>query len=269
MNDSLKRIINDSVSGSSELLFKLSRLFSKYTNDIPGLKKLLSQSEKHFKQFAIIIHYVDSVRNALIKKDAELIQKVVASPQKRSYVYKEIFDNALSSIKNARKVFTFSNGRTIFEILIQLNNYHNGKLKVFVTESRPALEGRILSSRLLSENIDVIFGTEAQMAGFILKSDAVFLGADKLLRDGSIVNKTGSLTAAALGRQFKKPVYIFAESAKRSASFRNEEKNSNEVWKKNRPGLKIVNNYLEKVPAEFITGIFTESKAMNKIGLRW
>jgi translation initiation factor 2B subunit (eIF-2B alpha/beta/delta family) len=96
------------------------------------------------------------------------------------------------------------------------------------------------------------------MSSFISRCDAVICGADKLLKDGSVVNKTGSLSAAILADYFKKPFYILSESEKIAYSFRKDYRDSYEVWKKKNRKLKIHNNYFEVIPSELITKIFLE-----------
>jgi translation initiation factor 2B subunit (eIF-2B alpha/beta/delta family) len=259
MNELLKKIAGDSVSGSSDLLVKLSKLYKSFLDDEFALKKLAAESEKYFKSFALITSYIKSVKKSLNSGNKELIKNTVLSPLNRGYIYKQIFNNAVPFIKNVKTVFAFSNSGTVFEIIKQLDLQNKGKLKIYISESRPKNEGKKLAEKLLPEKINVIYGADVQMAEFISKCDAVFLGADKILKDNCVVNKTGSLQTAILAEYYKKPLYVFAESAKLSSSFRIEKKNPGEVWKKNHPELKVMNNYFEKVPAQFISRIFTEN----------
>lgn len=260
----MNKIIRDSVSGSTDLLIKTAKLFRKHYMNIAELKKLIGEAEMNLSHFSVITNYIRSIRSAITSKNNERIKQAVLAPLDRDQIYQQIFNNSLTLIKNVHKVFTLSNSRTILEIIKLLSKYHKGKLKVFLTESRPKLEGRISGRKLLKAENDLIFGTDVQMASFIKKSHAVFLGADKILKDGSIVNKTGSLSAAVIANYFCKPVYVFADTGKYSSEFREEGKRPDEVWRREDPHLTVVNNYFEKVPAELITRLITENEQHPK-----
>jgi translation initiation factor 2B subunit (eIF-2B alpha/beta/delta family) len=257
MNKRLNEIINDRTSGSADLLIKLSKLFSRYIEDINALSVLVEDSDRHFRSFELISKYIKDVKKTLYSGNIYVIKAAVTAPLNNENVYPSIYKNSLPLIKNINLIFTFSNSRTIYEIL-KLHKKEHPRLKVFITESRPINEGRILAKKLLNKKINVEFAPDVYMSSFIQKCDAVFCGADKLLKDGSIVNKTGSLNAAIISRYYTKPFYIFGESAKLSTSYKKEAHNSDEVWKYDDKKLKIRNSYFEVVPSDLISRVITE-----------
>ncbi|SRR5712691_578323 len=91
--------------------------------------------------------------------------------------------------------------------------------RVFVLESKPLLEGLGLA-RALSED-GVPTKTVPDDAGAPLVSDAtyVLVGADSVLRDGSVVNKIGTHRLASTAANDHKPVYVVCETLKFDARY--------------------------------------------------
>ena len=136
----------------------------------------------------------------------------------------------------------------------------NRKLKVTVAESRPMNEGRILAKRLLKNNIPVEFITDFSTALYIPSTDAIIIGADKILSNGNIVNKTGSRALAILSRYYNKPFYVITTRSKQSSNseYIQEEKDPKEVWNFSNKKLKVRNYYFEEIERDLITRIITD-----------
>jgi translation initiation factor 2B subunit (eIF-2B alpha/beta/delta family) len=222
-----------------------------------SLKKLITQSEDKFVSFGVINAYINNVKEALEKQDRVALSEAVSAPLKKENKYNRMYENASGYLRNVNKIFTFSNSRTIFEVILLIAEKKKN-LKIFISESRPRNEGKITAKRLVLEKINVEYGTDAMMSEMICKADAVIIGADKILKDGSVINKTGSLNAAIIAAHYKKPFYVFAESSKKSKSFKKDYKDPGEILRVKNNNLKILNYYFEKIPAELITRIFTE-----------
>jgi translation initiation factor 2B subunit (eIF-2B alpha/beta/delta family) len=259
MNKKLSAIIKDDTSGSTDLLRRLAKLFSSYLESPTELQNLISEAGVHLEQFGVITSYLNEVSKAMRKNEPGILKTVVERPLLDTKIYSLILKNAEPFIEKVESVFTLSNSGTILEILKLLSSKRK-KTQVFITESRPKKEGRILVRNLLEKNIAVQFGADVQMPYFIEQCDAVFLGADKLLPDGSIVNKTGSFNAAIIAGHFNKPVYIFAESSKKSSFYNEAEKNASEIWNYKHAYLTIKNVHFEVVSADLVTSIFTEKE---------
>ncbi|MGM0381734.1 MAG: hypothetical protein ACQEP7_07070 [bacterium] len=86
-----------------------------------------------------------------------------------------------------RDIMTFSRSSTVIKLMSELENIE----KAVVLHSYPGEEG-IDSAEDLSENIEVTFAYDMEAGYFLPRVDALYLGADALLHDGSIVNKLGS-----------------------------------------------------------------------------
>ena len=106
-------------------------------------------------------------------------------------------------LRRCRSVFTLSHSSTVESIL---RRGVSPGCRVVIGESRPLMEGRRLFDNLAHDITDLRMTTDAQMGLVIPEVDLVLVGADAVLRDLSVVNKTGTylaaLAAQAHGRDF-------------------------------------------------------------------
>jgi len=129
-----------------------------------------------------------------------------------------------------------------------------------VAESRPLLEGRATAQALAAADLAVELVVDAAVAAALPAVDAVVLGADTLLADGSAVNKVGSLPLALAAREAERPVYVVTDTAKLADRtwFVIEEMPPEEVWPDAPRDIHVRNPYFERVPPDLIAGIITE-----------
>ena len=103
------------------------------------------------------------------------------------------YGTALSSIRFARK--------------------RGKRVRVLATETRPLLQGaRLTAWELSREGIEVTVITDG-MVGYCLSRgmvDLVVVGADRVFRDGHVINKVGTYPLAAVARRHGVPFYVFA-----------------------------------------------------------
>ena len=162
--------------------------------------------------------------------------------------------SALAELRGRQRLMTHSISSMVSRIL--LASPRDG-LEVVVTESRPAQEGWNLASTLAREGVAVTYVTDAQMALFVRTADAVVVGADALLPDGSVVNKTGTHLMALAAREFGVPFYCCAESFKcttePAGGLALEEKSGSELRPPPVPGIRTRNVYFEVTPAALVT----------------
>ncbi|RLE55865.1 MAG: S-methyl-5-thioribose-1-phosphate isomerase [Thermoprotei archaeon] len=92
--------------------------------------------------------------------------------------------------------------------------YRQGKdIKVIATETRPVLQGaRLTVYELVKEGIPTTLITD-NMVGYVMYRglvDCVIVGADRVLRDGHVINKIGTYTIAVLAHEHGVPFYVAA-----------------------------------------------------------
>jgi translation initiation factor 2B subunit (eIF-2B alpha/beta/delta family) len=90
-------------------------------------------------------------------------------------------------------------------------------------------------------------------------SSLVLMGADAILKEGSVINKIGSGMYAQLAYSHKVPVYIATNSWKFSLKdVKIEQRAYKEVWKNAPEHIKISNPAFEKINPKYITAIISE-----------
>ncbi len=132
------------------------------------------------------------------------------------------------------------------------------------TETRPLFQGRKTARELSARGVPVEHHVDSCFLLALEGCAGVFLGADAILSEGSVVNKVGSGVIARLAAERGVPVYVLASSwkyaGKDPASFRDEleERSPSEVWPGAPRGVMVRNPAFELVERRFITALVTE-----------
>lgn len=146
------------------------------------------------------------------------------------------------------------------------------RIKVFVDETRPVLQGaRLTTWELMRSKIDVTLICD-NMAAKVMeegKIDKILVGADRITRNGDIANKIGSYNLAILAKFHKIPFYVVAPTSTFDLRLRSgkdipiEERNGDEVrrlqGRRIAPhNVKVYNPAFDVTPARLISAIVTE-----------
>jgi translation initiation factor eIF-2B subunit delta len=135
---------------------------------------------------------------------------------------------------------------------------------VTALESRPLLEGRFMVIALTEAGIPASLAPDGLGPGIVANSSGVLLGADTVLKDGSVVNKIGSYGLALAAQAHGKPVHVVCETLKFDARHDaaswpgSPPMNPREVWENPPEKVDVLNRYFEVVPAELVTLVVTE-----------
>jgi methylthioribose-1-phosphate isomerase len=146
------------------------------------------------------------------------------------------------------------------------------KIAVFADETRPLLQGaRLTAWELMQSGIDVTLITD-NMAGRVMfegKIDAVFVGSDRIARNGDVCNKIGTYSVAVLAKEHGVPFYAVAPLS----TFDRKITSGDDIPIEERPpeeitagfgrqtapdGVKVYNPAFDITPAHLVTGIVTE-----------
>ena len=163
-------------------------------------------------------------------------------------------------------------------------------LRVYCDETRPLLQGaRLTSFEMFNAGIDTTLICD-NMASIVMKKgliDIVFVGCDRVARNGDAANKIGTSGVAILAKHYGIPFYVCAPSSTIDIDtacgddIPIEERNPEEVttmWYKERmapEGVKVYNPAFDVTDHSLITGIITEKglctapfdKAFEKLGI--
>lgn len=100
--------------------------------------------------------------------------------------------------------------------VVRIAFYKGKKVRVIATETRPVLQGaRLTVYELAKEGIPVTLITD-NMAGVILRKklvDLVVVGADRITREGYVINKVGTYMIALAARRSSTPFYVAAPTS--------------------------------------------------------
>jgi methylthioribose-1-phosphate isomerase len=145
------------------------------------------------------------------------------------------------------------------------------KLRVFVPETRPYLQGARLTAWELAEGGIPLTLITDNMVGHFLKTGkvgAVVVGADRIAANGDTANKIGTYQIAVLARENSVPFYVAAPistldlSISSGESIPIEERPTEEVTHirgvRIAPAVEAANPAFDVTPARLITAIITE-----------
>jgi methylthioribose-1-phosphate isomerase len=183
-------------------------------------------------------------------------------------------------IKNKDNILTICNAGILATIdygtalgVIYTAHRKNKKIKVFVCETRPMLQGaRLTTWELKKAGIDVTLICDSMAATLMRqrKINKVISGADRIVANGDTANKIGTYNLAVLSQYHKIPFYVAAPVStfdlklKTAKAIPIEERDSKEVTELffKRPiaakGAKVLNPAFDITPHHLITAIITD-----------
>jgi len=179
-------------------------------------------------------------------------------------------DTKVLTICNAGALATCGHGTALG---IVRSAFAQGKIqKVWVSETRPVLQGaRLTAWELSRDEIPATLITD-NMAGFLMQRgevDAVITGADRIAANGDTANKIGTYSLAVLARYHDIPFYVAAPVSSIDISMEEgslipiEERDPDEVRIIGEccitsVDIPVVNPAFDVTPSHLITAIVTE-----------
>lgn len=170
---------------------------------------------------------------------------------------------------NAGALATAGIGTALGVIRVAVEQGH--KLRVFVPETRPYLQGARLTAWELAEGGIPLTLITDNMVGYFLKTGkigAVVVGADRIAANGDTANKIGTYQIAVLARENGVPFYVAAPistldlAIPSGESIPIEERPAHEVTHirgiQIAPDVEAANPAFDVTPARLITAIITE-----------
>ncbi len=152
------------------------------------------------------------------------------------------------------------------------------RVAVFADETRPLLQGsRLTAWELTQAGVDVTLITD-NMAGRVMfegKIDSVFVGADRIARNGDVCNKIGTYSVAVLAREHGIPFYVCAPISTFDAKLEHgglipiEERSDSEITeglgRRTAPAnQKVYNPAFDVTPARLVSAIVTERGVVHR-----
>jgi ribose 1,5-bisphosphate isomerase len=125
----------------------------------------------------------------------------------------EIAEIGARRLKDGDVILTHSYSTAVLAILKKANEQKK-RLRVFVTETRPELEGRDVAAELAAVGIDTTLIIDSAVSHFIEKTVKVIVGTEAVAANGAVVNKIGTATIAAVAHSARVRVYAAASTYK-------------------------------------------------------
>ena len=173
---------------------------------------------------------------------------------------------------NAGTLATAKYGTALAPVYAALDHGLSG-LRVYCDETRPLLQGARLSAfEMVSAGVDTTLLCD-NMASSLMKSgkvDIIFVGCDRVARNGDAANKIGTSGVAILAAHYGIPFYVCAPSSTIDGAIASGEdipiefrdpSEVTELWYKKRmapEGVGVYNPAFDVTDASLITGIITE-----------
>jgi translation initiation factor 2B subunit (eIF-2B alpha/beta/delta family) len=185
----------------------------------------------------------------------------------RETALRAVVDSAVRTLHAADRLLTHSFSATVRQALRRLRPKH-----VFVTESRPLLEGEGLASELARAGIETTLLVDAAAAQCIPQVDAVVVGADTVTQDGAVINKTGTRGLAAAARVERVPFYVACDSWKfapwSSTAVSLEEGPRSQLTRSRSQLLHVRNPYFDVTPPALLSRVVCEYGALRPAQVR-
>jgi len=227
-----------------------------------------------------------------IKKDVDLLKlKDIILQEAKNIAREDIEINkamgryGASLIKDGNSVLTHCNAGALATVdygtalgVIRTAFKEGKKIHVYVDETRPVLQGaRLTAWELMEEKIPFTLIADS-MAGFLMsqkKINLIIVGADRITRNGDVVNKIGTYSLSVLARENKVPFYVAAPTSTIDLLLRLgkeipiEMRDSKEVThilgKQIAPtGVKVFNPAFDLTPHRYVEAIITEKGIIRK-----
>lgn len=199
-------------------------------------------------------------RDSVIQTADEFIKSSLEAVSKISEI-------GAKRIKEGSVILTHCHSTAAVEVIARA--YREGRVvKVYSTETRPFMQGRITVSHLLKYGVPVVQITDSAVRYVMNEVDYVVVGADTVASNGAVINKIGTSQVALTAKEARVRVYVAAESYKFSPmtlvgelvkiEFRPPEEVVQREWLEKHPGVRVLNPVFDSTPPEYIDAIITE-----------
>ena len=247
-----------------ELTLIIKKTTLSLTQARPSMAPIRNWSLVFAQRFLEKINAGLSIREA--KRQGVLLGKELLALQ-QEFIHQQI-EAARTISRNYKSVVTLSYSSTVESIL--RHGLPPG-CRVVVAESRPLMEGRRLFRNLSDDVTELRMITDAQLGLAIQDADLVLVGADAVLRDLSVVNKTGTYLAALVAHAHGRDFLVAADTYKINVTMDAnncilESKSGREVW--SRQEKHCDNVYFDITPSQLITGFVSETGILDAAGMR-
>jgi len=192
----------------------------------------------------------------------EVIERLLRLKEYMSESKSKVAEKAVEELSWAKSFLTHSLSSTVLEFFRRLNSSKT----VVVTESRPLLEGLTTAKELASmgHKVKLITDASAYQSSKLFNIEVFVFGADTVLNDGHVVNKSGTAQIAMAVKNLGVLNVVLCESFKINDQLTPNEvhlevKEPSEITTEELKGIEIFNLYFDLTPPSFIDEVIMES----------
>ena len=212
------------IAAASALKDIAMKIQAKSTKDLYEKIKVNAYGLREARQSSAALHNcLDFIEDAalsayqvktLLKKMREVISEACTNFVERIAAAKDkIGEIGSKRIRSGDRILTLCRSTTVLSILKKVAE--QGKdIEVFVAESRPDLEGRLLANEVAALGIPVTFFTDFAARIFLPDMHVMLAGGEAIAASGAIVSKVGTATLAELCHDARVRVLIAVGSYK-------------------------------------------------------
>jgi len=257
-------------ANKDEFLAQLQQVMQAFAASRPTAVNLFQAIERMKK--AARGDGVAEIKNSLVNEAKRIHQEEVTATKQLSQLGAGLIKDGFTLLThcNAGPLATAGYGTALG--VIKAAKDQGKRVSVFVTETRPLLQGaRLTTWELRQEGIPVTLITDS-MAGYFMqqrKIDCVIVGADRIAANGYTANKIGTYTLAVLANAHGIPFYVAAPTTTIDLSLTSgyqipiEERSPEEVTHIQGvaiapEGIDVANPAFDITPNQYISAIITE-----------
>ncbi len=214
---------------------------------------------------------LQDMRKRVLEEALKIAEEDVESNRMIGEYGQELIEDGqtIMTICNAGSLATVHLGTVLAPIYLAWEK--GKKIKVIALETRPVLQGaRLTAFELHYAGIPVTLIVDGA-SGYVMREigvDLVLVGADRILRDGTIFNKIGTYNLAIISKEHGVPFYSVAPTS----TFDLKSKREDVVIEQRNPGevieikgvriapsgVRVLNPAFDMTPPEYLAGILTE-----------
>lgn len=243
--DKIEELKNDHLSGAIEILHKAAQILKIDRN--PETVEMVRSTHPDMAPLYKICEMV-LVSDNPEKEISEFMKAIESSTE-------IIGDKLHPLLEEHASILTYSRSSTVKEVLIYLHRLGR-TFEVYVAESRPGFEGRILADELGQEGINTILMTDMAAISHLVHVDYLLIGADRVTPP-FFVNKVGTKAYLEIAQLYNIPCYLLADQSKVIVEWPWEVDRKDhapfEVCNEKLKGVHVVNPYFERIPLKLVS----------------
>jgi len=261
VDDAIERIAGDHSSSSSRLARVGLETMALLTLERPSAKDpaVLQEAARRISQAQpamAIVHNVVYLFARLVAEGNEPMAVLRQLQEELETARERIGKTFLKIAPDSATVLTLSYSEGV---RASLRAAHDRRriARVLVMESGPLFEGRAMAAALEREGLKASVVPDPEGPKYAAEATYVLVGADSILRDGSLVNKRGTQAVAEAAAAGGRPVYVACETLKFDARY------DSASW----PGAGT-RELFDLTPARLVTTVVTERGAYTPDTIR-